>query len=104
MRAHEAQDAGYLMHTKNEKTGFPALITLFSAPNYLGFFFSSFLTPDSYNNKGAVLRYEDNVVNIKQFNHTSHPYNLPSFMNVFTWSVPFVIDKSMYSDLTILLF
>lgn len=36
IRAHEAQDAGYLMHTKYEKTGFPALITLFSAPNYLG--------------------------------------------------------------------
>eukprot|EP01127_Copromyxa_protea_P023086 TRINITY_DN8556_c0_g1_i1.p1 TRINITY_DN8556_c0_g1~~TRINITY_DN8556_c0_g1_i1.p1 ORF type:complete len:688 (+),score=133.05 TRINITY_DN8556_c0_g1_i1:254-2065(+) len=83
IRAHEAQDAGYLMHTKNPKTGFPALITLFSAPNYL----------DTYNNKGAVLRYSDNVVNIKQFNHTSHPYYLPSFMNVFVWSVPFVVEK-----------
>jgi len=83
VRAHEAQEAGYLMHTKNEATGFPAVITLFSAPNYL----------DSYNNRGAVLRYENNIVNIKQFNHTDHPYHLPAFMHAFKWSLPFVADK-----------
>jgi len=36
VRAHEAQDAGYKMHRKVDKTGFPSVITLFSAPNYLG--------------------------------------------------------------------
>jgi serine/threonine-protein phosphatase 2B catalytic subunit len=46
IRAHEAQDQGYRMHLKNESTGFPSVITMFSAPNYL----------DAYNNKGAVLR------------------------------------------------
>jgi len=83
IRAHEAQDAGYCMHTKNDKTGFPALITLFSAPNYL----------NSYHNKGAVLRYENNIINIRQFNESPHPYFLPGFMNVFNWSLPFIADK-----------
>jgi serine/threonine-protein phosphatase 2B catalytic subunit len=83
VRAHEAQDAGYKMHLTNEATGFPSLITLFSAPNYL----------DAYNNKGAVLRYDGNVMNIRQFNHTKHPYHLPGFMDVFAWSTPFVTEK-----------
>jgi len=83
IRAHEAQDAGYKMHRRNDKTGFPSVITLFSAPNYL----------DSYNNKAAILRYENNVINIRQFNCNPHPYFLPGFMNVFAWSLPFVAEK-----------
>jgi len=71
------------MHLKSESTGFPSVITLFSAPNYL----------DAYNNKGAVLRYENNVMNIRQFNHSPHPYWLPNFMDVFSWSLPFVAEK-----------
>ena len=42
IRAHEAQDPGYRMYRKTRTTGFPSVITLFSAPNYL----------DVYNNKG----------------------------------------------------
>uniref|UniRef100_A0A8C8ZTQ6 Serine/threonine-protein phosphatase n=1 Tax=Prolemur simus TaxID=1328070 RepID=A0A8C8ZTQ6_PROSS len=45
IRAHEAQDAGYRMYRKSQTTGFPSLITIFSAPNYL----------DVYNNKGKIL-------------------------------------------------
>jgi serine/threonine-protein phosphatase 2B catalytic subunit len=82
IRAHEAQDAGYKMYRKSSK-GFPTVITLFSAPNYL----------DAYNNKGAILRYEENVMNIRQFNWSPHPYWLPNFMDVFSWSVPFVSEK-----------
>jgi len=82
IRAHEAQDLGYKMYRKSPK-GFPTVITLFSAPNYL----------DAYNNKGAVLRYEDNVMNIRQFNCSPHPYWLPNYMDVFTWSIPFVSEK-----------
>jgi len=34
----------YRMYRKNDVSGFPAVITMFSAPNYL----------DVYNNKGAA--------------------------------------------------
>lgn len=44
IRAHEAQDAGYRMYRKSQTTGFPSLITIFSAPNYL----------DVYNNKVRI--------------------------------------------------
>ncbi|NXF13257.1 PP2BC phosphatase, partial [Smithornis capensis] len=46
IRAHEAQDAGYRMYRKSQTTGFPSLITIFSAPNYL----------DVYNNKAAAAK------------------------------------------------
>lgn len=83
IRAHEAQDLGYRMYKNSEKFNFPTLITIFSAPNYL----------DSYNNKAAILKFENNTMNIRQFNHVKHPYNLPKFMDVFTWSLPFVGEK-----------
>lgn len=83
IRAHEAQLDGYKMHRWNGNNEFPVVITIFSAPNYC----------DVYNNKAAVIKFENNTLNIQQFNYTTHPYMLPNFMDVFTWSIPFVIEK-----------
>lgn len=69
---------------KKSKAGFPALMTIFSAPNYL----------DMYNNKAAVIKYGANTMNISQFNASPHPFWLPNFMNAFAWSLPFVAEKS----------
>lgn len=83
IRAHEVQIEGYKMHKMNPSTGFPSVITIFSAPNYC----------DVYNNKGAILKFDNSTLNILQFNCSPHPYHLPNFMDVFTWSMPFVIEK-----------
>jgi serine/threonine-protein phosphatase 2B catalytic subunit len=83
LRAHEAQFDGYKMHKWNGPSEFPVVITIFSAPNYC----------DVYNNKGAIIKFESNTLNILQFNYTPHPYILPNFMDIFTWSVPFVAEK-----------
>lgn len=83
VRAHEAQDHGFRMYKSMEKTNFPSVITVFSAPNYL----------DVYNNKAAIIVYENDTIRTKQFTAVPHPFWLPNFMDVFTWSLPFVAEK-----------
>jgi len=85
IRSHQTQDAGYHLYRKTRATGFPAVMTFFSAPNYL----------DEHRNKGAILRYQSNILNVQQFSSKGapHPYWLPNFMDAFTWSLPFVSEK-----------
>jgi len=83
IRAHEAQFDGYKMQMINTTTQIPRVITIFSAPNYC----------DVYKNKGACLKFDDELLNIRQFVSSDHPYYLPNFMDVFTWSLPFVAEK-----------
>ncbi|KAJ7897640.1 Metallo-dependent phosphatase-like protein [Mycena olivaceomarginata] len=65
IRAHSGQ-----RYRKTKTTGFPSVITVFSAPNYL----------DMYNNKGAVIKYANNPPSVLA-------------MDVFTWSLPYVGEK-----------
>lgn len=83
VRGHQPQDSGYRIYKVNEMTSFPSLITIFSAPNYCG----------TYNNMAAVLVYNGESFNIKQFDSYPAPYFLPNQMNLFEWSLPFVGEK-----------
>ena len=83
VRGHEAQLEGSKISKWNSTTVFPSVITIFSAPNYC----------DVYNNKGALLKLVDNKINIQQYNFSPHPFILPNFLNVFSWSIPFVSEK-----------
>ncbi|KAI9451336.1 Metallo-dependent phosphatase [Russula earlei] len=92
IRGHEAQDAGYVMFRKTPTKKFPSVITVFSAPNYL----------DAYHNRGAVLKYANKSITIRQYHARPHPYWLPNFMDAFTWSLPFVGSKSMFSPVPLM--
>ena len=83
IRGHQVQPEGYKMHRWGGSSGFPPVITIFSAPNYCG----------EYTNKGAVILIEDNKMNIKQYNDVEHPFHLPGSVDLFKWSVPFLIAK-----------
>jgi serine/threonine-protein phosphatase 2B catalytic subunit len=83
VRGHQPQDSGYRIYKVNEVTNFPSLITIFSAPNYCG----------TYDNMAAVLVYDGESFNIKQYDSSPAPYFLPDQMNLFEWSLPFVCEK-----------
>ena len=72
------------MFRKTPTKKFPSVITVFSAPNYL----------DVYHNRGAILKYANRNITIRQYHARPHPYWLPNFMDAFTWSLPFVGAKS----------
>jgi serine/threonine-protein phosphatase 2B catalytic subunit len=71
------------MHRWGGAGCFPSVITVFSAPNYC----------NEYHNKGAVILIEDDRMNIKQYRDVDHPFHLPGNIDVFKWSMPFLVDK-----------
>eukprot|EP00917_Polyrhabdina_sp_WS-2016_P019502 GHVP01041682.1.p1 GENE.GHVP01041682.1~~GHVP01041682.1.p1 ORF type:complete len:473 (-),score=64.54 GHVP01041682.1:1744-3162(-) len=82
IRGHEVQMDGFLSYKKYRKL--PSVISLFSAPNYTG----------AYKNKAAWINYTKEGINIRQFTHRRHSYNLPNFDNAFGWSLPYIIEKT----------
>jgi hypothetical protein len=50
------------MYRKSRKTGFPSVMTPFSAQN------------DVYDSKAVMVKYEANIFSIWQFNNMPHPY------------------------------
>jgi serine/threonine-protein phosphatase 2B catalytic subunit len=59
------------------------VITIFSAPNYCGY----------YENKASVLIIDRGNLSLKQYEETEPPYRLPDNLDVFSWSVPFLAEK-----------
>ena len=59
------------------------MITIFSAPNYCGY----------YENKASVLIIDRGNLSLKQYEETEPPYRLPDNLDVFSWSVPFLSEK-----------
>ena len=77
------QIEGYKMHRWDGPASFPYVITIFSAPNYCGY----------YENKASVLIIDRGNLSLKQYDESEPPYRLPDNMDVFSWSMPFLAEK-----------
>jgi serine/threonine-protein phosphatase 2B catalytic subunit len=71
------------MHRWDGPASFPYVITIFSAPNYCGY----------YENKASVLIIDKGNLSLKQYDESETPYRLPDNMDVFSWSIPFLAEK-----------
>jgi serine/threonine-protein phosphatase 2B catalytic subunit len=87
IRAHEVQLGGYKLYRWIDYYACPQVVTVFSAPNYC----------DNYGNKGAILKLsvsvkviQNNIMSFVQYEASPHPFVLSNFMNIFTWSCPFL--------------
>ena len=65
------------MHKWDGPQCFPQVITIFSAPNYCGY----------YDNKAAVLIIDEGSLSIKQYDESEVPYRLPDNMDIFSLSL-----------------
>lgn len=86
------QIEGYKMHRWDGPASFPYIITIFSAPNYCGY----------YENKASVLIIDKGNLSLKQYDETETPYRLPDNLDVFSWSMPFLAEKVIQMMYTII--
>ncbi len=89
------QIEGYKMHKWDGPSSFPYVITIFSAPNYCGY----------YENKASVLIIKvsseilppkQGNLSLKQYDENEPPYQLPDNLDVFSWSMPFLSEKVVH--------
>lgn len=94
VRAGEPLEGGFKMLSSREATGFPTVISIYSAPNLLGV----------GGNKGAILHYDKSELNIRQFTESgqSGVVAVTKVRDAFSWSLPFVTQKTV--DLVLGLF
>lgn len=78
IRAHEVFQEGYQSYLWADNKKFPAVITVFSAPNYCG----------SYGNMGAIIMIDGPNFKIRQYKEESVHNKLHEFLEVFDWSIP----------------
>eukprot|EP01104_Vermistella_antarctica_P019619 TRINITY_DN777_c0_g1_i1.p1 TRINITY_DN777_c0_g1~~TRINITY_DN777_c0_g1_i1.p1 ORF type:complete len:666 (+),score=151.32 TRINITY_DN777_c0_g1_i1:299-2296(+) len=84
VRAHEVQRFGFHEHRfRDHERDLAMVITVFSAPNYC----------DTYQNRSAFLRITHEEYQFGQMAWVDHPYVLPDFQNVFSYSMPFVAEN-----------
>jgi serine/threonine-protein phosphatase 2B catalytic subunit len=71
------------MYRNTPNKEIPSVTTLFSAPNYL----------NVHRNMAAMLKGEQRKFSLKPFHQRPHPYQLPRFIDAFSWSIPFICEK-----------
>jgi len=86
IRAHEVAHTGVLeSYMCKEKGSFPLVVTVFSAPNYSGW----------YNNQAAIMiLHEKGGYEYKYFEETKAPFVLPASLNGFTYSLPWISEQT----------
>eukprot|EP00727_Mastigamoeba_balamuthi_P011175 m51a1_g6680 hypothetical protein (1058) ;mRNA; f:224584-228901 len=82
VRGHQVQKSGFERHF-TYMSDIPRVFTLFGCPNYC----------DLYGNFGAYMRVCDSSVGVQQYQPVPHPCVLPDFSDVFSWSIPFMMQN-----------
>eukprot|EP01124_Arcella_intermedia_P019310 TRINITY_DN2661_c0_g1_i1.p1 TRINITY_DN2661_c0_g1~~TRINITY_DN2661_c0_g1_i1.p1 ORF type:complete len:605 (+),score=105.52 TRINITY_DN2661_c0_g1_i1:93-1907(+) len=86
IRGHELGQTGYIENwmCQKEKRKFPFVLTVFSAPNYCGW----------YNNDAIVLNLDSEGYSYHQFSETKAPYVLPASLNGFSYTLPWLCERT----------